>query len=91
MTRTVLDPPGGRGREATVLTWCAAGRKGPAQGRESGVSDDTTASKLAQAKKVVTEELFKSGTPEYDHRSHERAIEAERKAQAAYDEAHQKG
>lgn len=55
------------------------------------MSDDTTASKLAQAKKIATEELFKSGTPEYDHRSHERAIEAERKAQAAYDEAHAEG
>ena len=53
------------------------------------MSDDTTASQLAQAKKVATQELFKSGTPEYDHRSHERAIEAERKAQTAYDEAHQ--
>ena len=55
------------------------------------MSDESTASKLAQAKKVVTQELFKSGTPEYDHRAHERAIEAERKAQAAYDEAHQQG
>ncbi|ROS30858.1 translation initiation factor 2 [Cellulomonas sp. PhB150] len=54
------------------------------------MSDDTTSSALAQAKKVATQELFKSGTPEYDHRSHERAIEAERKAQAAYDEAHAK-
>jgi hypothetical protein len=54
------------------------------------VSEDATTSQLAHAKKVATQELFKSGTPEYDHRSHERAIEAERKAQAAYDEAHAK-
>lgn len=37
-------------------------------------------SKLAQAKRAVTEELAKQGTPGYDPRSHERLIEAERKA-----------
>ena len=31
----------------------------------------------------MTQELHKQGTPEYDPRSHERAIEAERKAQDA--------
>lgn len=37
-------------------------------------------SKLAQAKRAVVEELAKQGTADYDPRSHERLIEAERKA-----------
>jgi hypothetical protein len=54
------------------------------------VSEDTTARTLAEAKRATTEWLHKSGTPEYDLRAHERAIEAERKAQDAYDAAHGK-
>jgi len=42
-------------------------------------TQDTT-SPLAKAKRAVTEELHKQGTPEYDPRSLERLVEAERKA-----------
>ena len=41
--------------------------------------------RLAEASRVATEELHKTGTPEYDARAHQRAVEAERKAQAALD------
>ena len=41
--------------------------------------------RLAEASRVATEELHKTGTPEYDSRAHQRAVEAERKAQAALD------
>jgi hypothetical protein len=62
---------------------------GPATASEGAdVSEDTTARTLAEAKRATTEWLHKSGTPEYDLRAHERAIEAERKAQDAYDAAH---
>lgn len=37
-------------------------------------------SRLAEASRLVSQELHKSGTPEYDVRAHERALEAERKA-----------
>ena len=43
------------------------------------------ASRLAEASRIATQELHKQGTPEYDPRSHQRAIEAERKAQDAVD------
>ncbi|AEI11987.1 hypothetical protein [Cellulomonas gilvus] len=36
--------------------------------------------KLAEARRHATEELHKQGTPEYDARAHQRAVEAERKA-----------
>jgi hypothetical protein len=49
------------------------------------VSDKDAVSRLAEAKRLVTQELHKQGTAEYDPRSHERAIEAERKAQNALD------
>ena len=49
------------------------------------MSDKDAVSRLAEAKRLVTQELHKQGTPEYDPRSHERAIEAERKAQDAVD------
>ncbi|MBO9567245.1 MULTISPECIES: hypothetical protein [Cellulomonas] len=41
------------------------------------------ASRLAEAKRLVTQELHKQGTPEYDPRAYERAVEAERKAAEA--------
>ncbi len=41
---------------------------------------DELAERLVRAKRTVTEELAKQGTPEYDHRAYERAVEAERKA-----------
>jgi hypothetical protein len=49
------------------------------------VSDKDAVSRLAEAKRLVTQELHKQGTPDYDPRSHQRAIEAERKAQDAVD------
>ncbi len=39
--------------------------------------------RLAEAKRAVTEELFKQGTPDYDPRTYERLVEAERKAAEA--------
>ena len=41
---------------------------------------DELAERLVRAKREVTELLAKQGTPEYDHRAYERAVEAERKA-----------
>ena len=38
------------------------------------------AQRLAEASRVATTELHMQGTPEYDPRSHERAVEFERKA-----------
>ncbi len=61
-----------------------AGPRGPAEGSGT-VSEKDAISRLAEAKRLVTQELHKQGTPEYDPRSHERAIEAERKAQDAVD------
>ena len=49
------------------------------------MSDKDAVSRLAEAKRLVTQELHKQGTPDYDPRSHQRAIEAERKAQDAVD------
>ncbi|WP_315097453.1 translation initiation factor 2 [uncultured Cellulomonas sp.] len=49
------------------------------------MSDNDAVSRLAEAKRLVTQELHKQGTPDYDPRSHQRAIEAERKAQDAVD------
>ncbi|MBD8058610.1 translation initiation factor 2 [Cellulomonas sp. JH27-2] len=51
------------------------------------MSDESTQEKLAEAKRTATQELFKSGTPDYDPRAQQRAVEAERKAQHAADEA----
>ena len=42
--------------------------------------DDDAARRLAEASRLATQELHKSGTPEYDVRAHQRAIEAERRA-----------
>ncbi|WP_029287735.1 hypothetical protein [Cellulomonas sp. HZM] len=50
------------------------------------MSDETTQEKLAQAKRTATQELFKSGTPDYDPRAQQRAVEAQRKAQLAADD-----
>ncbi|ADG74608.1 translation initiation factor 2 [Cellulomonas flavigena DSM 20109] len=41
------------------------------------------AGRLAEASRIATQELHKQGTPDYDPRAHERAIEAERKAAEA--------
>ena len=41
---------------------------------------DVATQRLAEAKRAVTEELFKQGTPDYDPRTYERLVEAERKA-----------
>jgi hypothetical protein len=38
------------------------------------------AQRLAEASRVASEELYKQGTPEYDARAHQRAVEFERKA-----------
>ncbi len=38
------------------------------------------AARLAEASRIATQELHKQGTPDYDPRAHERAVEAERKA-----------
>ncbi|MCL2091022.1 MAG: translation initiation factor 2 [Micrococcales bacterium] len=37
-------------------------------------------SRLAKAKRAVSAELAKQGTPDYDPRTHKRLLEAERKA-----------
>jgi len=41
------------------------------------------AARLAEASRIATQELHKQGTPDYDPRAHERAVEAERKAAEA--------
>jgi len=43
--------------------------------------------RLAEARRIATAELFKQGTPEYDRRAHQRAVEAERKAAARTERA----
>ncbi len=48
-----------------------------------GATHEELVERLVRAKRTVTEELAKQGTPEYDHRSYERAVEAERKASEA--------
>ena len=49
------------------------------------MGDSDAHSRLAEASRVATQELFKQGTPDYDPRAHQRAVEAERKAQEAVD------
>lgn len=69
------------------------GRAAP-QGRHRVSTERTTrevtmtqsqdhASRLAEAKRIATQELHKQGTPDYDPRAHERAVEAQRKAEEA--------
>jgi hypothetical protein len=48
---------------------------------------DELAERLVRAKRQVTEELAKQGTPEYDHRAYERAVEEERKVADELDKA----
>ncbi|UJP39179.1 translation initiation factor 2 [Cellulomonas palmilytica] len=55
------------------------------------MSEQDAAHKLAEARRVATEELFKQGTPEYDQRAHQRAVEAERKAAEAAQAAKSSG
>ncbi len=45
----------------------------------SGTHDEL-AERLLRARREVTEELARAGTPEYDHRAYERVVQAERKA-----------
>ena len=40
---------------------------------------DELAERLVRVKRQVSEELAKQGTPEYDHRAYERAVEEERR------------
>lgn len=42
--------------------------------------ESEAARKLAEASRVARAELDKQGTPDYDPRAHERAVEFERKA-----------
>ena len=42
--------------------------------------NDDAARRLAEASRTAARELHKTGTPEYDVRAHQRAIEAERRA-----------
>ncbi len=48
---------------------------------------DELAERLVRAKRQVTEELAKQGTPDHDHRAYERAVEAERRAADELDRA----
>jgi len=43
-------------------------------------NEHDAAQRLAEASRVASEELYKQGTPEYDARAHQRAVEFERKA-----------
>ncbi|MGV8979524.1 MAG: translation initiation factor 2 [Cellulomonas sp.] len=43
-------------------------------------NEEAAAQRLAEASRVATEELHKQGTPAYDARAHQRAVEFERKA-----------
>jgi hypothetical protein len=43
-------------------------------------NEHEAAQPLAEASRVASEELYKQGTPEYDARAHQRAVEFERKA-----------
>lgn len=47
--------------------------------------------RLAEASRLATEELHKQGTPDYDPRAHERAVEAERRAAEAVRAAKEQG
>ncbi len=49
----------------------------------TGAGESAAARRLAEASRAATVELHKQGTPEYDQRAHERAVEAERKAAEA--------
>ncbi len=49
--------------------------------------DESADHKLAEARRLATEELHKQGTPDYDPRAHQRAVEAERKAAEAAEAA----
>ncbi|GCD21379.1 translation initiation factor 2 [Cellulomonas sp. H30R-01] len=44
------------------------------------MTEKDAAHRLAEASRLATQELHKQGTPDYDPRAHERAVEAERKA-----------
>jgi hypothetical protein len=44
---------------------------------------DDAQHKLADARRQSTQELFKQGTPDYDPRAHQRAVEAQRTAAEA--------
>lgn len=46
-------------------------------------ASQSPAERLAEASRLATRELHKQGTPDYDPRAHERAVEAERKAAEA--------
>lgn len=50
------------------------------------MTDKDADHRLAEASRAATRELYKSGTPEYDVRAQQRAVEAERKAQQAAQE-----
>jgi hypothetical protein len=43
--------------------------------------------RLAEASRAATTELYKQGTPEYDGRAHQHAVELERKAAEAVEVA----
>lgn len=49
----------------------------------SGEQESVAARRLAEASRAATIELHKQGTPEYDQRAHQRAVEQERKAAEA--------
>ena len=46
--------------------------------------ESEAATRLAEASRVARAELDKQGTPDYDPRAHERAVEFERKAAEAF-------
>ena len=48
---------------------------------------DELAERLVRVKRQVTEELAKQGTPDYDHRAYERAVEEERRVTAEIEQA----
>jgi len=50
----------------------------------TGSGESAAARRLAEASRAATIELHKQGTPEYDQRAHQRAVEAERKAAEAF-------
>lgn len=60
---------------SVVVSRTAAARR-----REAPVTEKDAAHRLAEASRLATQELHKQGTPDYDPRAHERAVEAERKA-----------
>ncbi|GIG29947.1 hypothetical protein [Cellulomonas marina] len=50
---------------------------------EQAAQEPTTTGRYAERQRAAAAELHKTGTPDYDPRSHERAVEATRKAQDA--------